>query len=708
MKFRTLLLLTLLSIPAALFSQATRQLETGGNRVFGPDGQGIGNEEKAGRDSTVQDRTVPKDVRAFQISPTLGELRWVEPDTVVFNFQNAPLTEGINGEYNYLGNMGLPRLSRIFFHRPTQEQFIFSSPLDYFVTKPENFQFLNTKVPYTNVTYYRAGNQVNGEERIKGKFGVNAGKRIGLGFNLDYVYGRGRYSDQATALFDAAAFGYYHGDIYGFDLLLDYDKLKWHENGGLTDDRYITDPLSMATGKTSYTPADMPVKLSRTWNENTLRTALFEHHFNMGYYKSHTDSVGDSVAVSRDFIPVMKVFHTVNVDYDARRFITYKDRSNYYAYNILPYDSVDATGYLSVRNAAGLSLIEGFNKWIPFGGSAYVRHEYRNFSLPDTLERRETVSHYGEQNIILGGNLRRTTGKAFHFDVTAETVFAGSDLGAFSLEGNGELNIPIRKDTLHVGVDGFMKNTQPSFYYRHFHSQHYWWDNDFSKEFRVHMGGTLAYDRTHTRLTAGIENILNYTYLDFAGYLDSETGKTYHDVKPFQCPTNIQVLGATLNQDFALGVLHWDNEITAQYSSRNDILPLPLINVYSNLYLKFTYAKVLRIQIGADVRFFSDIDIDKDYKDNGTQLISFPGYYAPDYAPALGQYHLQNQADRVLIGGYPITNAYANFHLKQVRVYVMYYHVTQGLFDNANSFLVPHYPINPRWFKLGLSWNFWD
>ena len=118
-------------------------------------------------------------------------------------------------------------------------------------------------------------------------------------------------------------------------------------------------------------------------------------------------------------------------------------------------------------------------------------------------------------------------------------------------------------------------------------------------------------------------------------------------------------------------------------------MPLPLLNVYSNLYLKFVYAKVLKIQIGADARYFSS-------------------YYAPDYAPALEQYFVQEGEHKVQVGGYPFINVYANFHLKQVRFYVMYYHVTQGLFENSNSFLAPHYPVNPRMFKLGLSWNFWD
>ena len=94
------------------------------------------------------------------------------------------------------------------------------------------------------------------------------------------------------------------------------------------------------------------------------------------------------------------------------------------------------------------------------------------------------------------------------------------------------------------------------------------------------------------------------------------------------------------------------------------------------------------MQLGADVRFFTK-------------------YTAPDYAPALGQFVQQNQADKVEIGGYPFVNVYLNAHLKRTRFYVMMYHVNQGMGD-ANYFLAPHYPINPRTLQLGLSWNFFD
>ena len=682
--------------------QAQEALRMAGDRPGGNGGgvptlnqQGLVGTEQSGRDSTVVDRGVPRSVNMFRVDPLLATVTPIETDTAIYNFQNLHFTDGLNGEYNYLGNMGSPRLSRIFFNRPTDNgQFIFTNALDFFLVSPEEYNFVNTKSPWTNLSYYRAGNKINGEERVKAKFGVNAGKRTGIGFDFDYLYGRGLYDHQSTAFADGTFYGYHHGDRYEMNALFSYNKLRMAENGGITDDRYITNPEAMAEGKKTYRPADMPTNLQDTWNENILYTAFLAHDYKLGYYKARTDSLPDTVIVHHDFIPVSKVFHTMEANSNSRRFIDYANTKNYYANNYLPYDSIDGTQYLRIRNTVGLTLIEGINKWIPFGASAYISHEYRQFTLPDSIGGigRDHIHTYRENNISVGGYLRRSLGEAFHFNANAETVLAGTDLGAFNINGNADLNFRLWNDTVRLRAEGYMKNSNPSFYYRHYHAQHYWWDNNLRKEFRTRIGGSLAIDRWGTRLYAGIENIKNYTYLAGTPYMTEDYASSpvsLSNITARQYTGNIQVLSSTLYQNLKWGILHWDNELTVQYSSNENVLPLPLLNVYSNLYLKFTYAKVLKIQIGADARYFSR-------------------YYAPDYAPALQQFFVQEGEHRVQIGGYPFVNAYANFHLKQVRFYVMYYHVTQGLLDNTQSFLAPHYPVNPRMFKLGFSWNFWD
>lgn len=144
-----------------------------------------------------------------------------------------------------------------------------------------------------------------------------------------------------------------------------------------------------------------------------------------------------------------------------------------------------------------------------------------------------------------------------------------------------------------------------------------------------------------------------------------------------------------LRQDFKLGILHLDNEIIYQKSSNEDILPLPELSLYHNLYLRFGLAKkVLSIDMGADVRYFTS-------------------YYAPDYSPAMGQFYLQNKETRVKIGNYPLVNAYINMHLKRTRIFLQMYNLVQGSIGNS-YFLAPHYPLNPRILKVGISWNFFD
>ena len=66
-----------------------------------------------------------------------------------------------------------------------------------------------------------------------------------------------------------------------------------------------------------------------------------------------------------------------------------------------------------------------------------------------------------------------------------------------------------------------------------------------------------------------------------------------------------------------------------------------------------------------------------------------------------------NEESKVELGNYPIVNVYANFFLKHARFFVMMSHVNHSG-DGGNAFLVPHYPINQRVFRFGISWNFFN
>ena len=650
--------------------------------------------------------TIPIGLYQWKVTRRLGNIVPVAVDTLHAGFQNTNDPAGPTGQYNYLGNLGAPRMTRIFFDRKEESQFFFTDPYDQSVLRPEDVTFTNTFSPYTNLTYYKSFHNRNSEERFKSYFAVNANKRLGFGFYIDYLYGRGMYNNQSTAFFNGGLFASYRGDKYDLHFIFNNDNLKMRENGGITDDRYITDPLGMAEGKKQYESTDIPTVLNKVWNHNTSYHAFLTHRYNLGFYKDKVDSLAnDSLSVANDtienakvFVPVTSFIHTLELDFNGRKYITQDDAQNrqYFEHTYFGNDSIDQNRRTSVRNTFGISLREGFNKWAKAGLTAFLTHEYRDFTLPDTtnVPDQRVIKHYKENVIYVGGELLKEQGKFLHYKVLGEFAVTGEDAGQFRVEGNGDLNLNLLGDSVRLDVNAYIKNLNPIFYYRNFHSKHYWWDNsDLSKIMRTRVEGKLNFKRLGTTLRAGVENIKNYTYLANTSVpVTNSSGdiisfKNNAAVK--QHSGNIQVFTAMLQQKLKFGIFHLDGEVAYQKSSEQSILPLPELSAYGNLYIHAGLVKnVLQVSLGADVRYFTK-------------------YNAPDYSPVIGQFYLQNPENTVAIGGCPMVNVYANLHWKRTRIFVMMYNVNQNS-GNSRYFLAPHYPISPRILKLGISWNFFD
>lgn len=688
-------------------------------------------------DSTnTEIQSLPPKLYMWKLSETLGNRTIIPADTASLNFQSTNLVEGMFGHYNYLGNLGSPRLSRLFFEREESEPTIFMAPFSSFFTRPDQVLFTNSNVPYTNLTYYKAGNKVNGEERFKSYFSVNVNKQLAFGFNIDYLYGRGYYQNQSTSHFNAGLFGSYIGEKYQVQAVYNNFFLKMNENGGIADDQYITRPENMSGGKKEYESTTIPVKLEQSSNRNKDFYIYLTQRYRLGFTRrvrntqegkptvsapkassspsseaeisaSNNDIAlpNDSIAsksvstlaaandslpsvstadndslFEEEFVPVTSFIHTLKVERSRHQFRSGSEPEGFFPeeYKLYKNYSNDSTTAFSVKNVFGIALLEGFNKYAKAGLTAYISHKFSRYDLmnTDTLTDMRRI-RYTEQEIFLGGELAKREGKLLHYNVNGEVGLVDKAIGQFRVNANLDLNFRLWKDTVNFYARGYVSNTLPSFYMRHYHSNHYNWDNDnMDKEFRTRVEGELNISHWGTNLRAGVENIKNYTYFNQSALPEQNGG-------------NIQVLSATLKQDFRLGVFHLDNEVTWQKTSNETVLPLPQLSLYHNFYILAKLAKkVLTVQLGADVRYFTK-------------------YNAPAYAPGVQQFHLQPTDDLVEIGGYPIVNVYANLHLKRTRIFAMMYHVNAGM-GSANSFLVPHYPINPRLFKIGVSWNFYD
>ena len=733
-------------------------------------------------DSLGTDKEIPRGIKVWTVDKRFGDIQKAEVDTASHMFPNTIFTTGLRGEYNTTGNLGAPRINRIFVDRPETEQFIFTQPYDYVVTPVENFHFTNTLSPFTNLTYNTAGNRTNGEDHFTAKFGVNAGKRLGVGFNFDYIYGRGYYQNQSTSHFNYTMYGSYLGDRYQAHLLFSTNHQKVTENGGITDDNFVLHPESFDD---DFATNEIPTVLENNWNRNDNQHVFLSHRYNVGFKRkvkmteeeikakkfameakrdseerkrreeerrkaedegrdfnednvkekktyagrpsdakiagnepTATDSIGkggrinvdskemadslakvsakaaaDTMWMKDEYVPVTSFIHTMKFDNYKRIYQAYNTPADFYADNYVagPYagDSIyDKTSHLRLQNTFAISMLEGFNKWAKAGVKAFVTSDLRRFALPSSDSNTATTS-YNEHNLSVGGQLSKTEGKTLHYNVTAETWLLGEDLGQLKIDGAVDLNFPLFGDTVTLAAKGFFHRNNPTFYYRHYHSRHFWWDNtSLSKELHSRVEGLFSYRKTNTTLRVAFDEIQNYTYLAMGYNIADDHSRKGNTMEVRQKGGAITLLTLSLAQNFKLGPLNWENVITYQKSSDDVALPVPDLNIYTNLFLRFKIARVLKCDFGADARFFTK-------------------YYAPDYSPALGQYAVQTGEHRTEVGNYPIVNVYANFHLQRTRFFVMMSHINAGQ-GKPDYFLAPHYPLNQRIFRFGVSWNFYN
>lgn len=400
----------------------------------------------------------------------------------------------------------------------------------------------------------------------------------------------------------------------------------------------------------------------------------------------------DSLFYKSEYVPVTSFIHTVKFDNYHRIYEAYQTPADYYLNEYydagrLTGDSIyDQTKHWHMKNTFAIAMLEGFNKWAKAGLKAFASYDLRHYELP-TMEG--GFEKYNEHVLSVGGQLSKQEGKTLHYNAVAEIGLTGVDAGTLAIDGNVDVNIPFLGDTLQVRGDAFFHRETPSFYYRNYHARHLWWENDLDKTIHTRIMGTLSFPKTRTKLRVAVDEIKNYTYFSQSYDITEEGLRKGVMVTPMQESGGINLLTAQLEQNFRLGILNWENQFTYQHSSKESVLPVPAFNAYTNLYIKFKVVKVLNVDLGADMRYFTS-------------------YEAPDYSPYMGQYTVQgNGENNVKIGNYPIVNVYANVHIKHTRFFVMMSHINAGQGDK-NYFFAPHYPMNERVFRIGVSWNFFN
>lgn len=652
--------------------------------TLGAYGQKMRSDSRADK-GEQEEKTFPS--AAWTLVGPLGLHQAAGFDTLSYNYQRRSIPAMLTDAYATTGNLGAEGLDMIYFSRPDASQFHFTDALSAWLPSAKSHKFYNVRVPMTILGYNFAGTSTNKMDHLDLDFAGNVNRRVGLGVNARYLVSKGSYECQAAKDFNFGFSGYYLGDRYEMQAFYDHYDLINKENGGITDPLYITDPAQLQGGVNTIEPKSIPVNLTAATNHVNGQHLFTTHALKVGYWQD--EQVNDTLT-RKIYVPVMKFIYSLDFRTAKHQFNNRNAAEGakfWDATYLNPAGTSDKSYYTSVSNTLGLSMIEGFQKWAQFGLSAYATYEYRRFKQPTAYELPEVVEELADQltplpegvniaprhteNILwVGGRLERTRGRIINYMADARFGLTDRQAGNIDLQGKITTNIPLFRDTVAVSASARFRNESPSWFLQEYISNHFVWQNSFGKIRTMRVGGRLHIPWSRTTLGVDFENVQNCVYF---------TPQSL----PAQNGGSVQVFSASLQQNFKLGILHWDNTLTYQETSDMKVIPLPRLAVYSNLYLGFTAFKVLHVQIGVDCDYYTR-------------------YKGINYQPATMAFRSD---DTTPVGNFLLCNAYANFKLYRTRFYVLWSHVNQGWFGDQ-YFSMPLYPINPRRFQFGLSIDF--
>lgn len=611
-----------------------------------------------------------------------GELYRVPVDTVDTHLllYNPMFKNSISN--TYLGNLGSPYITNIISQRDYSDDFLFKRSFKAYMWTPERFRFFNTRDPYTNITYMNGGSKRQSEEMLAIQFSRNAGEYWNFTGQGEVLFGRGMYADQSTKDQNYAFTTSYIRDKYHMHLILSSSTLENFENGGFTDDRYISDPYSITDARGVRSPEDFPTNL--TGVDSRLKNKFI--HFNQKYYLGRYTYTGDdsSAIFYRPFAGIVHTFHYENSE---KAYSEKTANKGFYDSRRLLIDSLitrDKATEQLLTNTLGVYWEEGATDWSKFGLGAFIGHRYTGntnksghhlpkekwFTSADTLAYNYSDTTFND--VWIGAKLFKHRGEKLFFNSVASYYVIGRRETDYRLSSDLKL-IFSKSDSTYLFLNFNHEKKSPDFFMEHYYSNHFYWDNNFESSFHFDFEARLELEKIGVSLSGKYTKEIDPIYF----------GENATPEQSFGQGVNVLELG--LKKSFKMGHFYLDNHFIYQKSTNESIMPVPDLAVYAQWYYRNTFFTVLDLSVGFEGRYNT-------------------AFYAPAYMPATSQFYLQRE---VMVGNSPIINPFINFHLKRMRFFVKMYHANQGL-GELNYFSAPHYANNPRYIKYGLSWNFYD
>lgn len=699
-------------LDAASLARAQREGQNGGfgaNTLPGMDpnagmGLGTGMEGEEGMESEtdttdVKKKREKKPLESYYFNDTVRALRnWKWTVDRDYNRVNiAPLDTTLADwriDYvfyrNGVGDMSLGGLGQStqpvnWFDRRQSPDFTFARSYDAYTARLDNVPFYNGKTPLTNMMYLESGQKRYREEHFELVHSQNITPSTSANVSYKARSTRGQYDWQATKN-HALSVGVAHtGKRYSVHAAYMHNMVDTRENGGVVGEWAIADT-------TFEMPSGVPMRLASSEAHNHYRNHSFfikqAYAIPLEHVTEYDFSLADLSAV---YFGHQFEYNTWSKVYTDKR-ATYTNERGHYNEETHKWEPVRDLEYYdhwyidpeATRDSISERIISNklFVQVQPWdrngvvstidGGVGLDLHTYSYLRLDDyvkgdmTRDKRTSWYVYG----ATGGKIKR------YADWGADVKYYPSGYRGGDLYVNADITLRafIREHPLILTGRFRQELRSPGYWQENLFSNHYAWFNSFDKESETRFEVNFSVPDIALEVGAWQGVMNNMIYYDSNSHVAQHSGV-------------VSLTSLYARKDFRFAGVHLDHRALVQITSDEHVLPVPTFSAFLSYYYEFWVKRdVLRVQIGLDGRFNT-------------------AYHAPSYNPALSAFF--NQRD-VKVGSYPYIDAFVSAKWKRMRILLKFQHLNEGLFGNGEYFQVARYPMNPRMFKLGISWSFYD
>ena len=591
----------------------------------------------------------------------IGQLNTHAFDTSTAGFQNYDVMLKKDRFFANLGNIGSNYRTLIPY------PLVRSCGWDFGIHSFDRYLYLNDSTKYyrisktfTEVSYFQGPKKENTFHAI---FSRNLYRSLNLGFDLRVNNAPGAYLRQRTNDINFVLTMQYitRDKRYGFISNFIFNRLRNFENGGINND-------SLFEYNVEKNRQAVPVNLQQA--ENRMKESGFytKHYFNLS---RHAKDEKDTAFLNSSHVELGRLSYAFYFHRQVQNYMDAYPRGGFYNDAFL--DTLNTRDSITIDRISNELIwsnptFRKDKKLRLLQIEAGIKQEYIHISFRDSLTFRHTYF------------IQYTPKASLYFQPFSSLLLEAHGDYVLGDYNEGDFNLRVNLSTIlgkqdknggTVTLSGIYAYQQPGWYYNHWLSNNFIWENNFNKQGLISGG----FDYRFKFLNAGfnVNRITNYVYLD----------STAH---PQQFKNEFGYIYAYFNTDVDLWRFKIRTQLAYQTVQGTTVLKLPaFMGSLSVYYSQPLFSGAALLQPGLSFYYNTP-------------------YYADAYMPALRSFYLQGSKE---IGNYLYVDVFINIKIQRARFFVAYTNLGSYI-ESRSYWATPTYPGQDAAFKFGISWRFHD